>query len=189
MLKGIIARQAFGGALFLAATTLSCISFAQSATVDFPRPEGALAESLDALASSWEASNLVFTTATFVEAPAAAYGQYTPRGSAVFSPDDTLIVYAEPVGYGFSNSDASFSYVLNTSFRLLNTTGQVLATQDGFAKFAGTLRSLKRELPASLSFQFGDLPAGNYTLETTFTDEVTGKSGTISLPFSVTANQ
>ncbi len=189
MQKGFFARQAVRGALFLAATTLSCVSIAQTGSPDFPKPEGALADSLAALSSAWNTSGLAFTAATFAEGPAAGYGQYTPRTSASFAADEPLTVYAEPVGYGFSSSDAGYSYSLQASYRLLNTTGQVLASQDGFADFSGTTRSAKRELPTSLSFQFSGLPVGDYTLETTFNDKIGGKSGTISLPFSISAGQ
>lgn len=189
MQKGFFARQAVKGALFMAATMLSCASFAQAASADFPKPQGALADSLAALSSAWNTSGLAFTTATFAEAPAKGYGQYTPRGSTSFSAGEPLTIYAEPVGYGFSASEAGYSYSLQASFRLLNTTGQVLAAQDGFADFSGTTRSAKRELPASLSFRFSGLPAGDYTLETTFTDKIGDKSGTISLPFTIAAGQ
>jgi len=189
MQKGFVARQAVRGALFLAATTLSYVSFAQAASPDFPKPEGALADSLAALSSAWNTSGLAFTAATFAEAPAKGYGQYTPRGSASFTADEPLTVYAEPVGYGFSPSDTGYSYSLQASYRLLNTTGQVLAAQDGFAEFSGTTRSAKRELPASMSFQFSGLPAGDYVLEATFADTIGGKSGTISLPFSIASGQ
>lgn len=189
MQKGFFARHAVRGALFLAATTLSYASIAQTGSPDFPKPEGALADSLAALSSAWNTSGLAFTAATFAEGTAAGYGQYTPRAGASFAADEPLTIYAEPVGYGFSSSDAGYSYSLQASYRLLNTTGQVLASQDGFADFSGTTRSAKRELPTSLSFQFSGLPVGDYTLETTFNDKIGGKSGTISLPFSISAGQ
>ncbi len=141
------------------------------------------------LATAWDASDLVFTAATFTETQASGYGQYTPLASAEFSDGQPLNVYAEPVGYSFNKTDEGLSYKVTASYRLLNTTGQVLAAGEDIASFSGVARSPKRELPASLTFQFGGLPAGEYTLETTFTDGVGGKSGTFSLPFNIRASQ
>lgn len=185
MLNKTNVRRACGYALLFAAVTLPCNISAHAETSSFPQPEGALAESLDALSSAWNTSPLAFTAANFAEAPATGYGAYTARSSNAFNSGDALIVYAEPVGYGFKSSADAFEYSLSASYRLLNTTGQVLAEGNDFAQFSGTAHSMKRELPASLSFNFGGLPIGNYKLEVMFKDEVGGKSGTISLPFSI----
>lgn len=189
MLAGSIAFRAARGALFLSAVLLPIASYSQTPDPKFSAPDATFNESLAAFSSAWDASDLVFTAATFAEEPATGYGQYTPRDTDTFSSDDVITVYAEPVGYGYTTSDSGFGYDLKTSFRLLNTTGQVLASQDNFAEFSGNARSRKRELSTSLSFQFGGLPAGSYTLAAVYTDKVSGKTGTISLPFSVRAGE
>ena len=61
----------------------------------------------------------------------------------------------------------------------------MLAEQDNFAAFSGKGRSKQRELAAALSFQFSGLPAGDYELETRFTDETGGKEAAFTLPFTI----
>ncbi|MEP0409156.1 MAG: hypothetical protein ABJH93_18500 [Roseibium sp.] len=148
-----------------------------------------MTSSLAALDASWDASELAFTSATFATSNASGYGQYTARDSNRFSPAETMTVYAEPVGYGFAETAVGYRHDIDVSFRLLNTTGQVLAEQDGFARFAGETPNRKRELPTSLSFQFEGLPAGDYVLEALYTDKISDKAGTIALPFTMTAAQ
>ena len=74
---------------------------------------------------------------------------------------------------------------MTADYRLLTKSGQVLAEQENFATFSGSGRSKQRELSAALTFQFSGLPAGDYQLETSFTDEIGGKTNAFTLPFSV----
>ncbi|MTI43375.1 hypothetical protein E1178_07100 [Roseibium hamelinense] len=154
-----------------------------------PEPGTDLQQAAQAYDLAWSKSGLVFTAATFISEPASGYGQFTPRRTTIFSPSETLLIYIEPVGYGFQKAGESKSYDLSVDFRLLNTTGQVLAKQDGFAQFSQTSRNEKRELSTSLTFEFDGLPDGSYTIETIYRDRVDGKSGTVSLPFTVQSAQ
>ncbi|MEO9527520.1 hypothetical protein [Roseibium sp.] len=149
-------------------------------------PPAAFQNALDAFDQAWTASGLAFTRVTFTDSPSTGYGQYTPRGEAVFTGEDPLSVYAEPVGYGFRETGTGYDYELTASFRLLTPAGQVLAEQDNFATFSGSGRTRQRELSAALSFEFSGLPAGAYRIETRFKDEIGGTQSAFTLPFTVT---
>ena len=71
-------------------------------------------------------------------------------------------------------------------FEILNASGQVLASQTGFADLGMTARSRVHEFHATLSFAFEGLRAGEYTLAIALHDRAGDKSATLSLPFSVT---
>jgi Flp pilus assembly protein TadG len=148
-------------------------------------PPQAFTSALAAFDDSWASSGLAFTTVTFTDGASTGYGQYTPRDGNAFADGEALSVYAEPVGYGFKESADGYAYALTASYRLLNASGQVLAEQDNFASFSGGGRSKKRELSAALTFQFSGLPAGTYTLETRFSDEVGAGQAEFALPFTV----
>ncbi len=135
--------------------------------------------------AAWSAQDLAFTTAVFVEAAASSYGKYSPRNDSSFAASDVITVYAEPIGYDFAPSADGFRYDLEVGFRLLNTTGQVLAEQNGFASFSGEARTMRKELGTSLSFQFEGLPAGSYILSADFTDKIGEKSASLSLPLTI----
>jgi hypothetical protein len=151
-------------------------------------PPAAFQNALAAYDQAWSEAGLSFMVAVFSAGPSSGFGHYTPRGDAVFSDDEALNVYAEPVGYGFRETDGGFAYELTADYRLLTKSGQVLAEQENFATFSGSGRSRQRELSAALTFQFSGLPAGDYQLETSFTDEVGGATSAFSLPFSVSAS-
>ncbi|TYC67716.1 hypothetical protein FMN63_16840 [Stappia sp. BW2] len=151
-------------------------------------PSEAFKNALAAYDQAWSDADLAFMVAVFSDGPSSGYGHYTPRGDAVFSDGDALNVYAEPVGYGFRETEGGFAYELTADYRLLTKTGQVLAEQENFATFSGSGRSKQRELSAALTFQFSGLPAGDYQLETRFTDEIGGATSAVTLPFSVSAS-
>lgn len=170
----LVATGVFAGA---------CTAVAQSATVSGPA-EGFTAAQ-DAYDAAWKANGLAFVVATFTQDGGTAYGQYTPRSGSEFQGDEVLSIYAEPVGYAFTETDGIYAFDLTASYRLLNASGQVLAEQEDFAEFSGQGRSRQRELAAALSFQFSGLPAGKYQLETRFMDQADGKEAGFTLPFSI----
>ncbi|WP_428642139.1 hypothetical protein [Roseibium sp.] len=143
---------------------------------------------LTAYDQAWNASGLAFSKVTFTDGTGSGYGHYAPRSGTTFTDSETLSVYAEPVGYAFRQTDDGYAYELTASYKLLNLSGQVLAEQDDFATFSGNGRSKKRELAATLSFQFSGLPAGSYKLEATFTDLIGGKQSAFTLPFAISAS-
>ncbi|MHA7774292.1 hypothetical protein [Roseibium sp. M-1] len=162
----------------------STLALAQQGSTLTSPPE-TFTSALAAYDQAWASSGLAFTTATFTQGTSTGYGQYTPRGDAVFADGEALSVYAEPVGYGFKESAGGFGYALTASYKLLNASGQVLAEQDNFATFSGNGRAKQRELSAALTFQFSGLPSGSYTLETRFADENGGSQAAFTLPFTV----
>ena len=177
--KQIASAVLIAGGLLAGVTT----ALAQSEATG---PSKAYLDALSAFDQAWTASGLAFTEATLTQGAATGYGQYTPRANTVFTDEEALTVYAEPVGYDFKDTNGLYAYELTASFRLLNLSGQVLAEQDNFATFSGSGRSKQRELSAALTFQFSGLPAGDYQIETRFQDEIGGNQSSFTLPFSVT---
>lgn len=187
MFDGLLGRAA-PAAMFTVMAAYAGTALAEGhATTEFPEPSAALSAAFQSVSESWDAGPLAFSKVVFSDGPATGYGKYQPRSSSVFAPEEAIHVYAEPVGFTVEEADGIFSYRIAADFRLINATGQVLAQQDAFAAFSSEGRSARRELPATLAFQFSGLPAGDYALELDFEDEVGGKSATASLPFSISA--
>jgi len=187
LLAGRLATRRIVSAVLITTATLTGILSAQAQSDSVPVPSEAFTQALSAYDQAWEVSGLAFLKATFTDGASTGYGQYTPRADTAFTDGETIFIYAEPVGYGFRETDAGYAYQLTASYRLLNLSGQVLAEQENFATFSGSGRSKKRELSASLNFQFSGLPAGSYRLEANFTDTVGGKQSGFTLPFTVSA--
>ncbi|MES0809674.1 hypothetical protein ABLO27_09350 [Roseibium sp. SCPC15] len=185
LLTGRHAPRRIASAVLIALGTMAGTLSAHAQSETNSAPSEAFSQAQTAYDKAWDASGLAFSVATFTENGGAAYGQYTPRTNTVFSNGETLSIYAEPVGYGYRENDADFAFELTASYKLLNKSGQVLAEQDNFAVFSGNGRSKQRELAAALTFQFSGLPAGQYQLETNFTDEVKETQAGFTLPFEI----
>lgn len=150
-------------------------------------PPQAFLEAQDALDRAWNSAGLSFAVAAFTDSESSGYGEYVPRSSSTFAPGEPIMVYAEPVGYAFSAENEVYSFQLSADYKLLNPSGQILSEEDGFAEFAGSGRSRKRELYAGLSFQFEVLPAGTYMLQLTINDTLGGTFAAMALPLTITA--
>lgn len=149
------------------------------------KPSSQFIEAAQNYAQVWSQSKLAFQKALFTNDLAEGFGQYSPRVNSTFDANERLTVYAEPVGYQFTETNGQFSYELTASFRLLNSSGQVLTEQSEFANFAGMGRSKQRDVSASMAFEFSGLPAGDYEIETTFEDKTNGALSSFTLPFSI----
>ncbi|GGB52649.1 hypothetical protein GCM10011316_25870 [Roseibium aquae] len=181
-------RLACGAALgFIFFTAGAVASETTGTEPSVPAPSAALQQSQAMLDSAWRSSPLAFSKAVFTTRPASGYGQYDQRPNAEFGQSEAIHVYAEPVAYGFAERDGEAAYALTADYRLLTPSGQVLAEETGFARFAGTARQPRFELETVMSFQFEGLPAGSYILELTYQDEVDAASARITLPFRTTA--
>ncbi|GGE91468.1 hypothetical protein GCM10007285_18870 [Stappia taiwanensis] len=152
-------------------------------------PEAALSKAQAELDTAWRALEpLGFSAGLFVEAGSVVgYGAYVPRAKASFAPTDTLVVYAQPVGYGYRETETGYGIRLTADYTLLTPSGQVLAEEKGFARLTSDSREKRRELYITLRLGFDGLRPGAYTLLARINDAVSGKSGELSLPFTVTA--
>src|SRR5260221_10718945 len=56
-----------------------------------------------AVVEAWEKTPLTIQRALFVAEEPKAYGIYTPRSSSRFKAGEPIIVYAEPIGFGWKS--------------------------------------------------------------------------------------
>lgn len=152
---------------------------------DMPVLSADFAAAQTASAVAWQQQPLAFTAAKFIALPADSYGSYTPLEIAEFQSGDPLTVYAEPVGFSYKKMADKYTIDLSVDFELRNTTGQVLASQDGFTALHSESFNQIREYQTSLSFNLQGLQAGEYVLKVQFNDENSEKSGSFELPFAM----
>jgi hypothetical protein len=181
--RGIGCRRAIAALALLGVAATTPVLGAEA--IDPVSPE--LATARAASAKAWQAAPLGFAKALFVEGDVGGFGQYTPLATAVFAPDDTLTVYAQPLGYGFVQSDEGYGIRLVADYELSNRSGQVLAAQTRFAELSYDSRDARREFHAILQFRFEGLRPGDYDLNILLRDSASEKQGNISLPFQVRA--
>jgi hypothetical protein len=177
------------------------VSFAQLSSSPEPQPSQEVqgANELDAAReqylSAW--NNTAFTSQfdVFVaEDSVSLYGVYREHIPAnVFRPGETIVLYAEPVGFGHQPiADTSVEDVGNTdaasrTLYLINMTADIMGTDSSGAQFfaiedlpvAANLISHRQstEIPMTLTLtQEEPFPVGDYILTYVVHDHVTGQS-------------
>jgi hypothetical protein len=150
---------------------------------------GQFLEALDTLNSAigkvWEQAPLTVRKALFVSGDPPGFGLYTPRPDSVFKASEVLVVYAEPVGYGFGKEGDQFVIDLAVDVELKNKAGQVLGAKADFGQLKLVSHAQNHEFMAKLSYNFSGLPAGEYEVVTTLRDATSGKKGSFSLAFTI----
>lgn len=139
-----------------------------------------------AISEAWEAMPIALRKALFVAEEPQGFGLYNPRADASFKAGDSIIVYAEPVGYGFEdNGNGTWGFGFAVDVAIKNKEGGILASQENYQRAEFVSRSRNRELMLTFTLTFGGAPAGDYIVEYLIHDITGDKQATISLPFSL----
>ena len=131
----------------------------------------------------WERMPFAVRRAVFVSKPAGGYGIFNPR-EPVFKPGEKLLVYMEPIGYGFKEAAKGvWGFQLTVDLEIATADGRILGGQKAFAKFPLTSRQKNMEFYMSLDLDLGNAPPGKYVLVLTVHDDVKRQSAKVELPF------
>jgi len=146
----------------------------------------------DLYLSVWNQTKFNATFSTFVEPfSVTGYGVYEER-SNVFAPGEAIVLYVEPVGFGHKQiigkeGDGDTNNNNNTILYLMNITADYEIAAANGTKLqliedvqAGSITSHRpnTEMPLTLTItpEAQPLPAGNYVITYSVTDEISGKS-------------
>jgi hypothetical protein len=142
----------------------------------------AIDEAVDAL---WTEMPLSFRTVVLAES-VGSLGTYTERGNSSFKPDEQLRVYVEPVGYGYGAPGAAGTIGFTADLAIENPTGQVLTEAKQLFSISAASADKWREFGMTFAFGVPYLRPGEYVAKFTVDDQNSDKTGTFSVPFTVT---
>jgi hypothetical protein len=141
----------------------------------------ALDEAVDAI---WTASPLTFRKVVVVNS-SAGFGVYEEHTDTTFKPDEKMMIYVEPVGFGYGSSGGSTSIGFKADLAIENTTGQVLGEAKDVFSLSTPGTPKKREFSMTLSFGVPFLRPGEYKAVFTVHDQNSTKTGTFDVPFTI----
>jgi hypothetical protein len=189
MIRGIYRRAAAAGLAIAFATAAFAGPIADKAgeaesLIGSGDAAGALGAFDAATEAFWEASPLQLRVATFAEA-IRGFASYEARTDAApFHAGDTMQIYLEPVGFGFAdeNGGTRVSLSVGTEIRQGDI---VLGKIDDLGKYEwhGTRKNYAIDVAINLSLP--GLKPGDYSLLLTIKDDVSGKSATMPMAFSI----
>lgn len=148
--------------------------------------EGKTIEALDALEQAldaiWTQSPLAFRTVRLVEA---AGPNPVDRANAAFNPGEPLVVYLEPVGYGYRAAGDQNGIDLGIGLAIENATGQVLSEAPDLFSFTREVAGKRRDIGLTVAFKVPALYPADYKAIFTVRDRNSDKSGTLEMPFTI----
>ena len=135
----------------------------------------------------WEKMPLRIAKALFVVGDPRGYGIFDPRENNVFKPGETIVVYAEPVGFGHRRVNGINEIDLDVGLIVRDKSGKTVASQGSFGQFRLRSRRRNREFFLKLTISLKGAPAGDYVLSFPITDKVKNRKTEFSLPFRIVA--
>ncbi len=157
--------------------------------VDALAAQGKYTEALAALdeaaAALWDKAPLTMRRASWVAEPPTGFGRYNPRENNVFASGAKMVIYAEPVGFGWRRDGDLWQSDVAVDVVIKGKDGTVLQRAPDFTNLRIASRIRNREIMAQLTYSFDGIPAGEYIVESIMRDKVSGKTGNFSLPFIV----
>lgn len=140
---------------------------------------GAITDARALLGLVWDMSlEISYSEALLVAAPAAGYGVYNPRETNVFAKGESIIIYTEPVGFGYgAEENGVWSIGFNVDLQVLTEAGEVLGDVPSVTDLKLISRYQNREFQANITYDLNGLEAGRYRLITTLRDKNSTRSG------------
>lgn len=173
----------------LAATAARAGEMADWATIaedllDGGDPAGALSAAERSEAAFWAASPLQLRVAAFADR-VDGFGRYTPHTDPTFRAGDTITVYLEPFGFGFTPDGDGFKAAIAADVEIRTKGGLTLATAKDFGRLEWSGRTKMHEVHATIALPLPSLKPGDYELILTLRDQGSAKTATATLPFAV----
>jgi hypothetical protein len=139
----------------------------------------------DAAQLVWDKAPLSCRQIQWVAKTASGFGQYESRDTDVFASSETMLAYAEPIGFAWRKSGEIWHAELSADLVIRSKAGAELYRQKAFGRFPVASRVRNREFNLNFTFKLSGIARGAYVLETVLHDAVSGKEGTCALPFSI----
>ena len=151
---------------------------------------GQYLEALATLATAqdkvWQKSPLLFRKTIFVASDPQGFGIYDLHEGSRFKRNEKIILYAEPIGYGFRKDGELNVIDLSLDFEVKAKDGRLIGGEKAFATPQLRSRVQNHEFFVKIVYDFSAVPAGDYEVKTTVNDKTSGKSSSFTLPFTLT---
>lgn len=139
----------------------------------------AIAAAREVLGMAWDStSTLAIGETALLAEPASGYGIYNPRPGDVYKLGEPVLIYAEPMGYGYgSPGEGLYSIGFFVDLKVLTEAGDVLGDLQNVTELDLTSRYQNREFQANLTYNLEGIAPGRYILQTTLRDKNSAKTG------------
>lgn len=134
----------------------------------------------------WNQMGLRVETAQLTREEAVGYGLYNPRENNVYTRDQTVLAYVEPLGYKVSEPLPGihvFGVVVDVD--VLRPDGEVVWSRKDFFEKTVESRRFNRDFYLNVSLSITGAPVGEYVLRLTLRDKLGGDPAEATLPIVI----
>jgi len=133
------------------------------------------------LETLWVAPGLHFSKLMLVRVPATGFGSYEQRADNVYAVGESVLIYAEPAGYGYGDlGGGKFEIAFDLDLTITDPAGAVLAEIPNIIALVYPANGKPREFLANITYDLNGVTPGEYTLNTTFRDRHSGQSSSFT---------
>jgi hypothetical protein len=137
---------------------------------------GALEKFRSAEDALWQAMPLAVQNVKQVDT-AGGFGIYSERANHIYKPGEKIVLYMEPVGYGYGSDGLGNSMIaLSVDITVVSAAGETLGTSEKVGRVQVASRSHNRELFFKLDLSLDGLPPGKYRCDFLMHDENSNKT-------------
>jgi hypothetical protein len=149
---------------------------------------GAMAAARSLLAGLWEASpGIDFTEVVPETERSAGFGLYNPRPDTRYGQGEPVMIYVEPVGFGYgAGGEGIYLVGFYVDLQVLGADGNELANAVNITQLDHATRARVQEFGTDVIYNFDGLKPGKYRLVTTLRDKNSAKTGSFDLDIEVT---
>lgn len=144
-----------------------------------------LSEAKAAYDAAWDQAPLAVQRAEFVSKHTENYGSPTVRQTNVFNGTEPLLIYVEPIGFGYLEGDDLNVLGITYDLRLLNTSGLALIQKEDFVTVKIKSAGRPKEFFNNLTLTLAGLPPAKYVVELTLNDLASDETAILELPFQI----
>ncbi|PWJ91490.1 hypothetical protein C8D77_103187 [Mesorhizobium loti] len=137
---------------------------------------GALDKFRSAEEAFWQAMPLAVQNVKQVDT-ASGFGIYSERANHTYKPGEKIVLYMEPIGYGYGSDGLGNSMIaLSVDITVVSAAGETLGTSEKVGRVQVASRSHNRELFFKLDLSLDGLPPGKYRCDFLMHDENSNKT-------------
>lgn len=146
---------------------------------------GALDKMRSAEDALWQAMPLAVLNVKQVDSTG-GFGIYSERANHIYKPGEKIVLYMEPVGYGYGSDGLGNNKIaLSVDITVVSSAGESLGTSEKVSRIQIASRSHNRELFFKLDLSLDGLPPGKYRCDFLMHDENSSKTAPFSTDIEI----
>jgi hypothetical protein len=146
---------------------------------------GALTKFRDAEEALWKAMPLGVMNVKHITG-ASGFGIYNERPNHIYKPGEEIVLYMEPVGYGYGSDGLGNNQIaLYVDLTVLSAAGEKLGTFEKLGRVQLASRSHNREMFFKLNVSLDGVPPGKYRADFLMHDENSQKTAPFTTDFEI----